>query len=481
MNQTHEHSRPLVGSGVLTHQHKLFVLFVLLFVGLLIATIDGLTRAPNDFEEDVVEEFEYVPYPGALAFAALSLPLIFSYAKRRQIAKSEALLLWLLLCTAAYQKDFAYIKIPHVPVYVTDVGLLVLAMNIKWKKFLFIEPRSSIKLAWIAFVCVGSLMFVRGIASGNDTKLVFRDFAIVVYSAFMVVAFYVFDTWEAMRRVGIVVLVGSLVCSWCGLCWFLVHPGQRRLIFYGLYVILSFIGVMVLTFKRLIRNKRALLLLLILGLGVLMSNARSLELALILSLLLFLMTSFGQKVALGKIVAGAARVAMTALVVFAIVWNTAGGKTFIERSVDEFVAGVFHSQEDPNSQFRLLAWAEAGGRFLAQPIIGEGLGVPFIFERSDLDPRPHNTYLTVLYKMGLIGFIPLATLLISIFVKAWKWLKRSKGDPNWVFFQVLILTQFAICVYGGLNLVLESPFLSIAFWVNLGMIWRGLHLVEEHQ
>jgi len=42
------------------------------------------------------------------------------------------------------------------------------------------------------------------------------------------------------------------------------------------------------------------------------------------------------------------------------------------------------------------------------PLAGEGFGVPFIFDRLFLenDPRPHNTFFTVLYKMGLAGFLP---------------------------------------------------------------------------
>jgi len=100
--------------------------------------------------------------------------------------------------------------------------------------------------------------------------------------------------------------------------------------------------------------------------------------------------------------------------------RTDTGRDFAERSSQELASGVLHSEEDANWQFRLSAWKEAWRRFEEYPLAGEGYGIPFVFEMLpiDNDPRPHNTFLTVLYKMGLIGFLPLLLLLVHFFWSA---------------------------------------------------------------
>jgi hypothetical protein len=43
----------------------------------------------------------------------------------------------------------------------------------------------------------------------------------------------------------------------------------------------------------------------------------------------------------------------------------------------------------------------------------------------------------------------------------------------------LLLTQLAMCFFGGLNLLLESPFLGSIFWVILGAGIRMIGLLRS--
>src|SRR5204863_4650199 len=91
------------------------------------------------------------------------------------------------------------------------------------------------------------------------------------------------------------------------------------------------------------------------------------------------------------------------------------GRDFTTRVADNMASGILHTSDDAFWQFRLTAWKEAWRRFEEYPSAGEGFGIPFNFDIWDNDPRPHNTFLTVLYKMGLLGLLPLLSLLAYFF------------------------------------------------------------------
>jgi hypothetical protein len=46
---------------------------------------------------------------------------------------------------------------------------------------------------------------------------------------------------------------------------------------------------------------------------------------------------------------------------------------------------------------------------------------------------------------------------------------------------LLVIVQFSFCAYGGLNLLLESPFLASLFWINIGMTLSAITLLRKEQ
>jgi len=127
--------------------------------------------------------------------------------------------------------------------------------------------------------------------------------------------------------------------------------------------------------------------------------------------------------------------------------RTDTGRDFAERSSQELASGVLHSEEDANWQFRLYAWKEAWRRLRNILWPGEGYGIPFVFEMLpiDNDPRPHNTFLTVLYKMGLIGFLPLLLLLVHFFWSTAGAAYRNLENPRVAWLWIVILAMAAFC------------------------------------
>ena len=98
----------------------------------------------------------------------------------------------------------------------------------------------------------------------------------------------------------------------------------------------------------------------------------------------------------------------------------------MERAETELVSGTLNYSDDPNATFRFMAWFEAFQRFAESPVLGEAYGIPFKFDLDESDARPHNTYLTVLYKMGVLGLMPLVLLLPSFQRSGWTHLPARK-------------------------------------------------------
>ena len=150
------------------------------------------------------------------------------------------------------------------------------------------------------------------------------------------------------------------------------------------------------------------------------------------------------------------------LVLFAVVWavtQTRTGSTFVERAETELVSGTLNYADDhPNATFRFMAWLEAFDRFTQSPVIGEAYGIPFKFDLDESDARPHNTYLTVLYKMGMLGLTPLVVLLAGFQWSGWKKLRGLNSGSDGLVLYVLLIGQMLMCLFGLLNLLLESPF-----------------------
>jgi len=454
-------------------------MIVIVIVGAVIAVADGLTRIP------VLERFaawngEYDPYPGALLFAGITLPLMIIYSRKVMVSLTEGLFLWFVFCTTAYTKDFSYIRSPGTPLFVTDVVLLVLLLSI----YVLRRPRFStfplpVSVLLLLFVGAGALSAVRGFLGHRDAMVVLRDSALVGYTLFLLVGYHLFRTWLSIKRVAVWFLLGAALSSINGLVWFIAVPEERRFIFYGIYILIALTGTMLAIASRLLRSPVGWIFAGVLCLGLMLANTRSLFVS---SAVVLFAGLFGGRLIHGEIrrpnlqsiIATAA--VMISLVAFLFL-RTETGRDFVERSAEEFATGFLNSAEDPDWQFRLSAWKEAWRRFAEYPLAGEGFGVPFIFDRLFLenDPRPHNTFFTVLYKMGLAGFLPVVALLIYF---QWKGLYsfRRHGDSRRIaFLQIALLTQVAFCIYGMANLLLESPFLASLFWAFMGL---GLRIIR---
>lgn len=449
----------------------------LLVCGGIISIADGFTRAPNTtWEMETLNPLQYQPYIGAFVFAAVSLVLMEAYGLSYKLPRREVIVLWFIFCTASYTKDFAYLRIPGTPIFVTDM-LLVLCIVSAWRQLWRVPPILAVGL--ISFWTVGIIACVHGLWEGRSGILILRDCTLVGYSLYLLVGLDVFRTWESVRRALFWFLAGTVMSCFNGLAWFVAAPAQRRVILYGVYTCLAFVGSMTAMVDW--RNRQMIRwpVFLLLYLGLILSNMRTLFLGVGVGLVLIVLG--GRYVyrcyPLRPLARWMAVLLLGSVVVLLASQKSAAGKQFLDRVAAEQSSGLFHASQDTNVHFRLLAWDEAFRRFLQSPLMGEGFGAPFIFSLADTDLRPHNTYLTVLYKMGITGIISLLGLLFYLFQSGIRALaQRPRSTCANLLFAVLVV-QFVFCTYGLANLLLESPFLASVFWIGMALNIRMARLL----
>ncbi len=449
------------------------LLIAILLVGGCIVVFDGLTRGPT--ESVALDPLTYEPYPAARIFAATMLPLPLLYAASVRAPLAQAFFFWLNLCSITYSKDFAYIRWGKLPFFVTD-GVLTFELGALFLWFCMGRLRLRQWLPTLfqgIFFLTGAFILVVALTSRRNSLLALRDFALVAYSWFLLVGLYLFRGWKSIRRLGIFFGLGAGLATLNGLAWFFQDPHERRYIHAGGFVLLAFIGTAVFTLMRLIRLKTGILLSSFFGLGLLLYNARSIYVALFVTLGLCILTMGfvrgSPRLSKSAVLAGVALIVLGLAVPAGYLEGRSG---FVSRNAKELLSGTIYYSEDPQAQFRFLAWQEAFKRFARDPVFGEGYGIPFEFY-GQTDPRPHNTFLTVLYKMGVVGFLPFVFFLAYFFRSTWQTIRSSQSAPNeTACLYGLFLAQAAMCVVGLFTFVLESPFTASIFWANMGIGFR---------
>jgi O-antigen ligase len=454
-------------------------------LGAVIAVADGLTRT-SIMDRDAAWNgpMEYEPYMGAVLLAVLALPLMFGYIRSARVSSAEGLFLWFVFCTTAYTRDFSYVHWPGMPFFVTDIVLMALVFSV------YLLSRSAnlrvslpVNVLMAMFVAAGALAALRGFLGHRDAMVVLRDAALIAYSFFLYAAHHLFRSWLSIKRLAVWFLLGTALSVLNGFAWFLAAPEERRFIYYGIYILMALVGTFIAIANRLLPSRRGWIFAGLFCVGLALANARSLFVA--LPVLLVMGLSAGG-IARRKVLR--ARLALTTLVTASVMigalafvfLHTQSGRDLAERSAQELASGVLHTDEDTNWQFRLSAWKEAWGRFEEYPLAGEGFGIPFAFDLLlfDNDPRPHNTFLTVLYKMGLLGFLPLLVLVAYFFWSTIRGRHRSFENRRVALLWIVVLAQVAFCFYGSANLLLESPFLASLFWALMGLGLRMARMLE---
>lgn len=139
-------------------------------------------------------------------------------------------------------------------------------------------------------------------------------------------------------------------------------------------------------------------------------------------------------------------------------------------------------------KMRLEMWSDVIHETLRHPLLGIGLGTPFHFpshiRRGWVDPKPerrgqddpHNSHLTVLLRMGVIG-LGLWLLIFWRFIQfSLRFIQQSR-DPKLQSCAVgILLSVVMILVTSAAAPILEIPYVAIPFWLMMGAMLTVVNL-----
>ncbi len=133
--------------------------------------------------------------------------------------------------------------------------------------------------------------------------------------------------------------------------------------------------------------------------------------------------------------------------------------------------------DDPNVDFRLNSAYEVLGGIVAQPL-GHGFSTwDFSFTIENPLRGSHNDYVDLAYRVGLPGLVAFLALPVSLIRQTRQLAQRTGAVPQ-LLPATVCAAMLAFLIFAGFNVVLESPQVSVLFWVLLGL---GAGAVSERR
>ncbi|HVA79802.1 MAG TPA: O-antigen ligase family protein [Candidatus Binataceae bacterium] len=143
------------------------------------------------------------------------------------------------------------------------------------------------------------------------------------------------------------------------------------------------------------------------------------------------------------------------------------------------VSSALSGSSDMDAQFRIERWRDVTATWLASPLFGVGYGRNILhkmFAGANVGGKfnlgmPHNTYLFVLARMGLVGFALVAIAMGLGIAKLGYSVKHYRQADDFAALNVLV----TLAGYGAFVLFFERPMNNAGFWI---MLATGVRLAE---
>lgn len=391
------------------------------------------------------------------------------------------LLLTHALLVTSFGQAYAKYSIPigGLPLYPTDLVLLISSLAVAPR--LLAVPSDRFTKIVIAFVLLGTFWVAIG-GLGGMSGAGAKAFSFFVYSLFYflvrAVATSASERWRVLRIIGLASFVATSIGVWQmqsgtplltptfeatttgSIRWL---PGEFAL--YGLLAT-TYAMVEVILQRRITFATGALLAAAAAELVLAQHRSGFVALAIALAATVFFLAGSTQALK-GLLKIGA--LVCVGLVIF--IWLFGGG--YLDETFNRISS--INDMNDVNIGWRLLSWYEVADGIAAQPL-GHGFAV-WDFAFTSLDPLTgsHNSFLDLTYRVGIPGLLLLVTLPVALIHRTRRLVQS--GDPRQQMFLVTVCaSMLAFLVYASFNVVLETPYMSIFFWVLLGL---GSGALEE--
>ena len=417
--------------------------------------------------------------------------------------------LFLISCIILSSREFVHInlKIFGFPLYITEIFILIICILIllnfcayKNKK---IFTDYKLKIEHVLLISILLVSLVTGLIKYGNTY-VFRHSAIFYYSIFSFLVPTIFiniKQFEIFNIVAVFIIFFNLIIA------IVVSQsifGGFAYYYQGLFL---FIIVNSLIFlKNKLANSILILIAAIIIYEIINSMVRAAWVAFFLAILfnLVLLIIFRKKLAIKKSFYWKTSL-IVILTIFLIVSlsffnlevvdlisNNSDTNTTVQNSERKSKISDYSSEFESmynfnevvsvsgnNAKWRIILWKDIIQKSMNKPILGYGFGMLYNNETLKnmgwqygddvgfLDP--HNSYLSILYRTGIVGLLIFLLFIISFFIKMIKFLRCCQDLAISVYMISVLSTIIFILVTSFFMVVLEGPFLGIFLWVFIGL------------
>lgn len=258
-------------------------------------------------------------------------------------------------------------------------------------------------------------------------------------------------------------------------------PGVRILAFtHGLYLSLAFVAAIVYLVVKKDRSKKTYLywILPVWLIGIAGTMMRHLWISIILALLgVYVFISKEKRKVFRKLVGSFFLVFLTALIfVFYFMTMTPNSSTtrFAQNTlsaVEERGSSIANAGADQSFAWRELVWNTAYDDFKNNPVLGIGTGKMVYIQtqnyRDFVEIRNiHNSFLSILIQMGLLGF---GTLIFFLYKNISSLIKTLRKTHNQFYALAILGTLLVYLIAIMFQPYLETNLLAIFFWIALGL------------
>ncbi len=432
-----------------------------------------------------------------LIFLLIILPYLIISSERFRREKGIVFLFFLIAGISFMVRDFTYIRIGYV--YITEFILITLVIILFVKILLrnkLYNFHSQIKVAlifllgyqvWGGLRLIYDLLFFRpATTSENDILSVLRNFSLVYYSVLIYISVYFFynETEKKVEWVFKTILLFSLLRNTMTLFLYLIGlesyiPEDGGIIGGPPSLISVFAVIISMYFWFKYKNFSYFILSALFIFFVILSGHRSALISLVVSLFIF--SLFNKEFFVLK----AGLILLVSLMfVFALAYFSPFLYSAFERIYNNFLSLYYYKAGDPNAHWRYLYWSN-----VITAIAGNPIGLGFAYSLTNLAPwevwfdnpreltfraslrlDPHNSYIAILARTGLLGFTFFLTFLLCSFLVILKNLK-FKNEKNYLL-SALFSNFIAVFLFAFFNVTLEGPYHGVFFW-----IWLGFSLI----
>jgi O-antigen ligase len=325
-------------------------------------------------------------------------------------------------------------------------------------------------LALIMFLPALAGLFARTSSLNYATA---RNFVLILYVLFAVIAATVTDLRRSYRRWFLVVLVGSTIALLLVITGHSGHEnatstGAIRVAAYTFTLAFGIAPIALIAAARegLIRPLYAIGGAVPYLVGLVFVNHRSAWLAFMAAAAVL----FGKRLTVPVVIG---LVAIVGVGVFLFGQET-GNRTTFGQEITR--AKTIASTSDPNAQFRLKFWKAAMTKAIDSPLIGNGFDifpakiVPRETVAADPFPAPHNSFVTIGYRIGVFPLVLVLALLLQLVRRGFR-ASVNRLDPR---DRAVCSALTAIVVYAGVtsafNVFLEAPYAGPLFWTAVGLL-----------